>query len=100
MTADEIYEFLTPPVSVYKLQMALKEGMIPKKELVDGASYAGSCRNASQAVWTASTQRFVYTRYKFGESYEEGLPHPTDDEGSDIFVPVKMINTSHSRHSH
>lgn len=63
-------------------------GMIAKHELRDGAMYAGYCRNAGTAVWNAKLDRFIIERTKFGDRIDEALPHPADDEGFDVFVPV------------
>ena len=70
------------------LDSALNAGMVAKKDLVDGHTYQGYCRNATQAVWNAQKQVFVYTRTKFGSSFEETINHPEDDNGFDIFVPI------------
>ena len=63
--------------------------MIAKKDLVVGAKYAGHCRNALIAEWDGVN--FIYTRYKFGHGYQEGIPHPEDDQGFDVFVPTRLI---------
>jgi hypothetical protein len=60
--------------------------IIPKSELVDGAYYAGHCRNASVARWDARTQQFYYIRHKFGDTFVEGINHPEDDDGFDLFI--------------
>lgn len=70
---------------------AIAAGMIPKQELVDGAIYEGHCRNSSTAKWDAAQEVFSYDRNKWGYVYEESIVHPEDDEGYDIFVPVKRI---------
>lgn len=62
-------------------------GAIPKDKLEVGATYIGSCRNASEAVWDGN--EFTYIRHKFGSSYEETINHFQDDDGSDLFVPIK-----------
>lgn len=63
-------------------------GAIPKKDLVIGQTYIGKCRNATEAVWNGS--RFTYQRYKFGFTYPEDINHFEDDNGSDLFVPIKL----------
>ena len=65
-------------------------GMIPKKDLVDGATYLGFCRNAGEAIWDAGKNMFTYTRKKFGSSFNEDINHPEDDDGFDLFVPIKV----------
>lgn len=62
---------------------------IAKCELIVGRKYAGSCRNALEAVWDG--EDFVYTRTKFYTSYEEKIKHPEDFYGYDVFIPTKLI---------
>lgn len=62
-------------------------GAIPKDKLEVGATYIGSCRNASEAVWDG--EKFTYMRTKFGFVYPETINHFQDDDGSDLFVPIK-----------
>lgn len=75
------------------LPRAEANGMIAKHELRDGAMYAGFCRNACTAVWHAKRNRFVIDREKFGARYHEDIPHPADDDGFDVFVPVMDMGT-------
>lgn len=65
-------------------------GGIPKKDLIPGETYLGSCRNTSKAVWDG--EKFKYTRVKFGFTYEESIHHFEDDlgDGADVFMPVKI----------
>ena len=64
-------------------------GAIPKDELEVGAAYYGDCRNASEAVWDG--EKFTYQRYKFGFTFPEKINHFQDDDGYDLFVPIKKI---------
>ena len=63
-------------------------GGIPKSELVIGRTYVGSCRNASEAIWNGKT--FTYKRYKFGDTFWEDINHFEDDDGYDLFIPIKL----------
>lgn len=63
-------------------------GAIQKDELIEGKTYLGACRNATEAVWKGNV--FTYIRTKFGYSYEEEINHFQDDDGCDLFVPIKM----------
>lgn len=63
--------------------------MIEKKKLVVGECYVGRCRNAYVAQWTG--KKFVYIRSKFGNLFLEEINHPEDDDGYDLFVPVRKI---------
>ena len=65
-------------------------GGIPKDELIVGETYIGDCRNASEAVWNG--ERFTYMRTKFGTTYPEDINHFQDDDGYDVFVPIKLKN--------
>lgn len=64
--------------------------VIPKGELVAGETYSGICRNADEAVWDG--KKFTYDRYKFGSWFKEDINHFEDDDGYDVFVPMKIIN--------
>lgn len=63
-------------------------GGIPKDKLIVGKTYIGDCRNASEAVWNG--EKFTYMRTKFGYTYEEDINHFQDDDGYDLFVPIKI----------
>lgn len=65
-------------------------GMIAKRDLVDGATYIGFCRNSTEAVWHVDKQRFTYMRTKFRDTFPEDINHPEDDDGFDLFVPIKL----------
>lgn len=62
-------------------------GAISKKDLKVGTIYLGKCRNSHKAKWTGT--EFVYDRCKFGMWYEDSVNHFEDDNGYDVFVPIK-----------
>lgn len=64
--------------------------MIAKKDLVVGAYYVGRCRNTYVAKWTDDNQ-FIYMRYKLGFYLIETIKHPEDDNGFDLFVPMRKV---------
>lgn len=64
-------------------------GAIPKDDLIPNHVYLGSCRNADKACWNGNV--FLYERNKFGLSYIEEINHFQDDDGYDVFVPIKEI---------
>ena len=64
-------------------------GAIPKEKLITGKRYEGACRNASEAEWDG--EKFTYKRHKFGDVYDESINHFQDDDGYDLFVPLKEI---------
>lgn len=71
------------------LKAAIAAGMIPKNQLIKDHIYLGHCRNADHAVWDG--KRFEHIRYKFGHPMQDHVPHPQDDDGFDVFVPVRVI---------
>lgn len=68
----------------------MKEDYIPKKDLIDGALYEGHCRNANFAEWDAANNCFVYQRTKFNFTFPEEINHPEDDDGFDLFYPIRL----------
>ena len=62
-------------------------GAIPKKELKIGQTYIGTCRNFSEAVWKG--KEFEGNRYKWGMWQVDKINHFEDDDGYDVFVPLK-----------
>lgn len=65
-------------------------GAIPKDKLIVGHTYLGKCRNASKAVWKENG-KFEYMRTEFGFTYPEEINHFQDDDGYDLFIPIKDI---------
>ena len=63
-------------------------GGIPKDKLIVGKTYIGDCRNAREVVWDG--EKFTYMRTKFGSTYPETINHFQDDDGYDLFVPLKI----------
>ena len=74
----------------YIVPNLIRCGAIPKEKLAVGKCYEGSCRNASKAVWDGD--KFTYGRTKFGYTYDEDINHFQDDDGFDLFVPLKEID--------
>ena len=74
----------------YIVPNLIRCGAIPKEKLIVGKCYEGSCRNASNAVWNG--EKFTYGRTKFGYTYDEDINHFQDDDGFDLFVPLKEVN--------
>lgn len=63
-------------------------GGIPKSQLKPHTVYIGSCRNTTEAEWTG--EKFIYCRLKFGYEYIDEVNHFEDDDGYDLFVPIKI----------
>ena len=86
-----------PPITTpelykkYVIPNFIRCGAIPKDKLVVGKTYFGSCRNADKAIWLGD--KFEYIRYKWGNSYQEKINHFEDDDGFDLFVPIREINS-------
>ena len=68
------------------IEAAYEAGMLRKDDLKEGHYYAGTCRNASIALWRGD--RFSYMRSKFGSRFSEDIFHPEDDNGFDLFIPL------------
>ena len=91
----EAYE--VPPLPIvdkkewreFYVPILIERGAIPKDKLVVGKRYYGSCRNASVAVWLGDV--FEYQRYKFGLTFPEKINHFEDDDGYDLFVPIREL---------
>ena len=85
----------SPPITTpelyqkYVIPNFIRCGAIPKDKLVKGKTYFGSCRNADIAVWLGD--KFEYIRHKWGDSYPEKINHFEDDNGYDLFVPIREI---------
>lgn len=62
---------------------------IPRNELVKGKVYKGVCRNSGRAIWDG--EKFHYKRTKFGYTYDEEINHFEEDDGYDVFVPIKEV---------
>ena len=72
----------------YFTKAFIEHGAIPIDQLEVGKTYIGKCRNAHEALWNGEV--FVYERNKFGSSYYEEVEHFQDDEGYDVFIPIKV----------
>ena len=83
-------EKVTKELHEYVTKRYIELGAIPKNDLVVGHTYEGDCRNAHIAVWKENG-RFEYQRTKFGYTYPEEINHFEDDNGYDVFVPIKDI---------
>jgi len=73
----------------YFISRLLSFGAVPKSELIINHTYLGKCRNATKAIWNGEV--FIYQRTKFGMTYPEEINHFEDDDGYDVFVPIKDI---------
>jgi len=76
---------VTPEV----LEQYYQAGVIRKEDLKNGTYYWGRCRNSSLAMWDG--KEFIYLRTKFGNTFSETINHISDDNGYDLFVPIKEL---------
>jgi len=79
----EWQEFFVPHI--------IRCGGIPKKDLIDGATYRGRTRNANVAMWDMKNEKFIHYRSKWGQRYRDTVNHFEDDDGFALFVPIKLI---------
>lgn len=75
------------PATQEEIDFAVRLGMIPIIDLVDGQWYMGYCRNANKARWDATRQEWFYNRYKFGWCTDYTDPVNTTCT-SDMFIPL------------
>ena len=80
---------LPKPLEKYQIEKLIECGVIAKKDLIVGENYFGKCRNADTAVWLGD--EFEYQRNKFGDVFPETINHFEDDNGFDLFVPIKKL---------
>jgi hypothetical protein len=73
----------------FYVPILIERGAIPKEKLIVGKRYYGNCRNANVAVWLGEV--FEYQRYKFGCTFLEKINHFEDDNGYDLFVPIREL---------
>lgn len=77
------------PVEQFHIDKLIECGAIPKKDLIVGEYYYGKCRNSNIAMWDGV--QFIYLRYKWGSHYNDKINHFEDDNGFDLFVPIKRV---------
>jgi len=86
---DSIFRIHLPkPIPFGMFNEIYNKGIIPKKDLKKNTYYRGKCRNASVALWNGF--EFIYVRTKFGSSFNEDIKHPEDDNGYDLFIPLRI----------
>lgn len=73
----------------FYVPILIKCGAIPKKDLIVGQKYLGACRNSDYGIWNGT--EFTYKRIKFGTTFQEKINHFEDDNGYDLFVPLKIV---------
>jgi len=80
---------LPKPIPDYLYQELFNKGVIPKNKLIKDKYYFGKCRNANVSMWNGD--KFIYMRCKFGHWYPEEINHLEDDDGYDLFIPIKEV---------
>ena len=95
MSIDELNYNLQECANDLKVDISQIE-VVPKNELEIDKEYLGNCRNSNKAVWKGDY--FEYQRYKFGHFYTDKINHYEDDDGYDVFVPIRFKTMNHSMH--
>lgn len=91
---DDIPDIPIVPPDIYQKHIIpnlIRCGAIPKNKLEINAEYDGVCRNSSIAKWNGTV--FEYNRYKWGTRYIDTINHFEDDDGHDLFVPIRKRET-------
>lgn len=89
-TPDDIPEIPIVDENTYNnviIPNLIRCGAIEKNKLIIGVTYIGNCRNTDEAIWNGKC--FEYERYKWGTTYTDEINHFEDDDGYDLFVPIK-----------
>lgn len=86
-TIENVY--LPNPIPKELYEELYNKGIIRKSDLKKDTYYFGACRNASVALWNGDV--FIYMRTKFGYIYSEKINHLEDDNGFDLFIPLKEV---------
>ena len=68
----------------------IEAGAISKEDLIEGAWYIGQSRSTEIAQWIPK-EGFNFIRYKMGGKYIDHIPHFSDGNLYDVFVPIKRI---------
>ena len=89
MSIDELNYNLQECANDLKADISQIE-VVPKNELEIDKEYLGNCRNSNKAIWKGD--HFEYQRYKFGHFYTDKINHYEDDDGYDVFVPIRFKN--------
>ena len=90
---DDVPEFpgnLTPEEYNKLIELYYRAGAIPKSKLKPGGWYLGQCRNTNVAQWWPK-DGFCYIRYKLGGAFVDTINHFEDDDGYDLFIPIKLL---------
>jgi hypothetical protein len=86
---DTIENINLPKLIGYNTYIELyNKGIIRKSQLLKNHYYYGTCRNANVALWNG--YEFLYNRTKFGSTYVETINHLEDDNGYDLFIPLRI----------
>ena len=86
---NTIYRIHLPnPIPFGMYNELYKKGIVPKKDLVKNTYYKGKCRNSNIALWNGF--EFVYMRYKHGTYIIDTINHLEDDNGFDLFIPIRI----------
>lgn len=83
------YIHLPKPIPYALYNELYEKGIVRKINLKKNHYYFGACRNSDVALWNGF--EFVYNRHKFGTYYIDTIKHIEDDNGYDLFIPLKEL---------
>ena len=85
---EDIYDIphLPKPLLNYQIEILIKCGAIPKKDLIIGEYYLGRNRNTKIAQWDG--KEFIFLK---DMKYIDRCFHFEDDNGFALFTPLKKI---------
>jgi hypothetical protein len=83
---------LPKPIPKELYDELFSKGILKKEQLKKNHYYYGTCRNSNIAQWNG--EEFVYMRTKFGDIFPETINHLSDDNGYDLFIPLKEIESN------
>lgn len=75
----------------YVIPALIRNGAIPKNNLIDGHYYYGQWRAGNFAKWDGETNKFKVWRNKFNRWYLDNANHFEDDDNFALFVPLREI---------
>ena len=74
----------------YCIPALIRCGAIPLNKLKINQVYLGRCRNNRYAKWDG--KEFIYYRTSFNNRYTDTINHFEEDNGYDLFVPIKEVS--------
>jgi len=94
---DTIWKIHLPqPIPGDLYRELYRKGIVAKKDLKKNHYYYGKCRNAKVALWNG--YEFIYMRQQGNLAfYPEEIFHLEDDNGFDLFIPLKIVKPTENQ---